>query len=52
VGGFGFGYFTKSNLFTKNHILSYFMDDAELLKFLPSGISPDAIERDLLLSVN
>lgn len=46
-----FGYFTRTNLFTKNHILSMFAEDESLLVFIPNKIDPKQLDRSLLLSV-
>lgn len=49
--GFEFNYFTKTNKFTKNHLLQYFNNDAELLKYIPDDIDKKSINRTYLISV-
>ena len=51
-GGVDFPWFTKSNHFTKNHLLSYFKNDNKLLRFLPDDIKKDCINRKYLLNVS
>ena len=51
-GGIDFPYFTKSNHFTKNHLLSYFKNDQQLRSYLPDDIRMDFIKRSYLLNVS
>lgn len=50
--GFEFNYFNKSHKFTKDHLLSFFNQDEELLKYLPDDISKSSINRTYLISVS
>lgn len=50
-GGFNFRYFSKSQNFTKSHILHYFMENEELQQFIPDDICPNNLSREYLLSV-
>lgn len=36
---------------TKQHIFSQFVNDDELLKYIPSGVKPSSLTRELLLSI-
>ena len=49
--GFEFNYFTKSQKFTKSHLLEYFSEDEELLKYIPDDIDRKSINRTYLISV-
>ena len=49
--GFEFNYFTKSHKFTKSHLLEYFSEDQELLKYIPDDIDKKSINRTYLISV-
>ena len=51
-GGVEFPWFTKSNHFTKNHLLAYFKNDNKLSRFLPDDIKSDCIKRKYLLNVS
>ena len=51
-GGVDFPWFTRSNNFTKNHLLSYFNNDPKLKRFLPDDINPISIKRSYLLNVS
>lgn len=50
-GGFNLPYYTKENILTKNHIFSQFLDDEELLKYIPTGAKLSSLTRELLLSI-
>jgi len=50
--GIDFPYFTKSNHFTKNHLLSYFKNDQQLRSYLPDDIRIDFIKRCYSLNVS
>ena len=52
IGGYIFGYFSNSNSITKNHTFQYFINDNELLQYLPDDIKIISIKRELLLSVS
>ena len=52
LGGFNFRYFSKSHIFTKGHILKYFIENPELKIYIPDDISPTYISREYSLSVN
>lgn len=52
IGGVDFPFFTKTNNLTKNHLLSYFMNDAELRAYLPDDINLNSIKRNYLLNVS
>ena len=49
--GFEFNYFTKTNKFTKKHLLQYFENDEELLQYVLDDINRNSINRTYLLSV-
>lgn len=51
IGGVDFPWFTKTNHFTKNHLLSYFKNDPTLLSYLPDDIKLESIKRNYLLNV-
>ena len=51
-GGVEFPWFTKSNHFTKNHILAYFKNDNKLKRYLPDDIRYESIKRSYLLNVS
>jgi hypothetical protein len=38
-------------LLTKNHIFEQFANDAELLKYIPTGAKVSSLTRELLLSI-
>ena len=46
IGGYKFGYFSKSNSITKNHILQYFINDKKLLQYLPDDIKIISIKEN------
>ena len=50
--GFEFAYFTKSQKFTKAHLLQYFENDQELLQYIPDDIDKNSINRNYLISVS
>lgn len=47
-----FPWFTRSNNFTKNHLLSYFHNDQKLKRFVPDDINLLSIKRSYLLNVS
>ena len=49
--GFEFKYFTKNHKFMKSHLLEYFAEDAELLKYIHDDIDKKSINRTYLISV-
>ncbi len=51
VEGFEIPIFKKSNNNTKEHVLSFFENDEELIKYLPDDIKPKSINKDFLMSV-
>ena len=44
-------FFTKSNHFTRSHLLSYFNNIPELKEYLPDDIKEQSLVRDYLLNV-
>ena len=44
-------YYTKDKILTKEHIFSQFANDEELLKYIPTGVKPSSLTRELLLSI-
>ncbi len=52
VGGTNFPFFTKSNTFTRSHLLSYFKNLPELKCYLQDDISDQSIIREYLLNVS
>ena len=51
MGGFNLPYYTKDKILTKEHIFSQFINDEELLKYIPTGVKPSSLTRELLLSI-
>ena len=51
IGGVNFPWFTKSKHFTKNHLLSFFVNDLILRTYLPDDIKLESIKRSYLLNV-
>ena len=50
-GGFSFPYYTKNKKLTKKHIFEKFVNDQNLLSYLPDNIPLTSITREFLLSV-
>jgi hypothetical protein len=46
-----FPWFTKTNNFTKNHLLNYFRNDPILKSYLPDDIKLYFIKRNYLINV-
>jgi hypothetical protein len=51
VDGFEIPSFVKSNNNTKDHVLSMFDKDPELLQYLPDDIQITSIQKNFLMSV-
>ena len=51
MGGYHLPYYTKENLFTKDMLFKIFLNDADLLRYIPNNPNLRAIPRDFLLSV-
>ena len=51
VGGYDIPYFSKSKIFTKDHIIQQFTGDVELLQYLPDSINRTTITREFLLAL-
>ena len=51
MGGFNLPYYTKDKILTKEHIFAQFVGDEELLKYIPTGVKPSNLTRELLLSI-
>ena len=51
MGGFNLPYYTKDRILTKSHIFEQFINDDELLKYIPTGVKPSSLTRELLLSI-
>ena len=52
IGGTNFPFFTKSNNFTRSHLLSYFKNIPELHAYLPDDIKEESLVREYLLNVS
>lgn len=52
IGGVDFPWFTKSNHFTKNHLLWIFISEPTLRTYLPDDIKLESIKRSYLLNVS
>ena len=52
IGGTHIPFFTKSNHFTRSHILSYFKTLPELREYLPEDIKEQSLVREYLLNVS
>ena len=52
IGGTNFPFFTKSNNFTRSHLLSYFKNIPELKSYLPDDVKDQSLVRDYLLNVS
>ena len=52
IGGVEFPWFTKTNHFTKNHLLSIFINEPTLRAYLPDDIKLESIKRSYLLNVS
>ena len=50
-GGFSFPYFTKSKKLTKKYIFEKFVNDQNLLSYIPDNVPLTSINREFLLSV-
>ena len=51
IGGFNVPYYTREKLLTKEHIFSKFVNDEELLQYIPSDAKLSSLTRELLLSI-
>ena len=51
IGGVEFPWFTKTNHFTKNHLLSIFINEPTLRAYLPDDIKLTCLSRDFLITV-
>lgn len=51
ASGFSFTFFTRENLFTKQHLFTIFQGNQELMRYLPNNISVNSLNRNYLLSV-
>ena len=51
IGGFNFPYYSKGKLLTKDDIFKNFINDEELLAYLPDNPDIRCITREYLLSV-
>ena len=51
IGGYELPYFSKQKLLTKDHIISQFIGDEELLKYLPDQLNKSTVTREFLLAL-
>ena len=51
IGGTYIPFFTKSNNFTKSHLMSFFNNISELKAYIPDDVKEGSITRDYLLNV-
>lgn len=49
--GFSFNYYTKDHSFTRQHLYNLISRKPELMKFIPSDIGVDGLDRNYLLAV-
>ena len=51
IGGYSLPYFSKTKNLTKDHIIQQFVNDKELLEYLPDSLDKSTITRDFLLAL-
>lgn len=51
VGGYDLPYFSKEKYLTKDHIISQFTGDQELLQYLPDKVNKSTVSRSFLLAL-